>query len=60
MTFGGVPIFDPSNPGNNPLALTVINVNGGKRMITAGTPYWLSVSPWASQCQRLPKFTSLV
>ncbi len=45
VTFGGVPIFDPSNPGNNPLALTTINVNGGKRMITAGTPYWLSVSP---------------
>lgn len=45
MAFGGVPIFDPSNPGNNPLALTVINVNGGKRMITAGSPYWLSVSP---------------
>jgi hypothetical protein len=45
LTLAGVPTFDPTNAGNNPLALTVLKVNGGKRGIVAGKSYWLSVAP---------------
>ena len=45
LNLAGVPLFDIANPGNNALALTVLNVNGRNRNITAGTPYWLSVAP---------------
>jgi len=41
-TFGGIPLLGPSNPGNNPLPLTVINIKAGKRTITAGTPNLLA------------------
>jgi hypothetical protein len=45
LTLAGVPMFDPTNPGNNPLPLTVLKVNGGKRGIVAGKSYWLSAAP---------------
>jgi hypothetical protein len=41
----GVPLFDVANPGNNQLALTVLEVKAGNRKIEAGKPYWLSVAP---------------
>jgi hypothetical protein len=54
LTLPAVPIFDPANPGNAAVPVTVINVPAGKLGITAGQTYWLSVAPGAPNAAGVP------